>query len=323
MSKIITFTGFATSTLAAECPEILSRNGLYYSATGSVEQAIKLELPNSPGVDRSRSLSLSGNIVQPYHPNGRFYLKSSASEPWFNLRSDNDTIAVLVRRETRSIEEVSPDYISIFRSKLDEGVCNARGAQGGLASDRNFLAQGEYVDYHLKPRAQQKRSTIRSQFHFYYDAGGLRCSRTDEGAEVETVFNGTGSLDVRTAGGSAIEQTVSVAGSILIGQPVYADTGQQHRLRVEAEDAMVHVSSIEATLFHTQTNEDICLEWPAPIPTTRAGGVFADLFKLTALHETAAERLAADGEWSPKISVLNIFKVSENQAAGHIRLYWR
>ena len=326
MSLAFTFT--ASLANSQDCLSTLKRNGLYYSENGSVTDAVRIELPLSNGVDQSKSLSLTGTIPRRYDANGMFFLRSGSPKPWFNLWSNRDDMAVLVRRQTRSLETLDADFVSVFRSDLGTVVCPAEGRQAGLGQSRNFIPQGSYIDYHQQPSGTQKQGVLRDLFHFSYENGYLNCSRTDILLDPETerqlpnprlAYNG-GDFEVQTTAGVVVEQSASVVASIILPKPAYADAVQEQR--VDREDASVNVSSIEASLFHVDAQEDACLQWPAPIPTTRAGGFWAELFQLTARHESASLRLAERGDWQPIVTVLDVFKVSDNQSAGHIRLYW-
>ena len=322
------FSILSTSQTVAQevCnPTNFRYNGLYYSADGNPSSTQRLVLRSSPGVNQNSIIALTGATALHYSPSGRFFLRSGAqSAPWLNLNIVTDGEAILVRRQTHSFDDLEPSFISIFRDHLPLDMC-PKNNRGSFSDERNFVRQGEFIRYHQQSNGNRSQADIRENFHFAFRDGNVSCSRTDAVRKIDgvdatpEVFNGD-IFDIRPRGVVAIERSAMEIASVIFPKPAYADEAAERF--VENENVQFGVTSAEATLYYLQPKSELCISWPAPIPTVNAGGVLADLFDLRDRHRDAAARLYSAGKWTPQFSQVFIYKISARTPAGIIRLYW-
>ncbi len=336
MSRRIIFSALftlATTSLVAQdystgqChPSSFNVNGLYYSATGSPNDATRIIMPFSPGIDQSKILSLTGANRLEYSSSGRFFLRSGVGNaPWLNIDTSASNEAILVKRQTNSSEALVPEFINVFRSTLPTDLC-PKDNRSQFSDERNFIAQGAFIRYHQAGVNNRTTGELSRSFHFAFRNGSVSCVRTDDpisvnGTDVSALAYNGDIFDVRTSGGQFIEQTAVEIASVILPKPAYAD--QAERQRIQQEDGLLNITSVEATLFHAAQKADLCVTWPVPIPTVKAGGFWTKLFDNRDRHRDAAAELFDKGSWSPQVTEVFIYRVAAQLPAGVLRLYWK
>lgn len=332
LRKLLSIFLVATTTSASAQETIghcdldsFRRNGLYYSPLGTEESAIRLELPFSRGVDQTKIISLTTRYKLQYETTGRFFLRSGAGRTtWLNLDTRLQDEAILVRRQTTSSEALPPNFISVFRSEIPDHICPKQNS-GQFADESNFIPQGAFIRYHQDETSHRPTGELSRNFHFQFRDNNVICRRTDEPIDMNgqdglpLIFNGD-LYDVRTSGGKFIELAAIDIASVILPKPAYAEPKEE--LRIQREDATLNISSVEATLFHAEQGTELCLSWPAPIPTVEAGGFWARLFNNRDRHRDAAARMFDKGEWSPRVTEIYIHRLAAQSPAGLFRLYW-
>ena len=318
------------SQVFANCQDRLSENGLYYSETGHLIDAARLNLWET----QSNPIALAGEVTQKYSPDGRFFLRSGVNgEPWLIVSPATTQEAVLLRRLTQSQEVIPADFVSVFRANLPEKLCKTErnvetGAQKGYAQERNFVDANEFALFHADPLRRKQNPELSKVFHFNFLGDGEFCSNTAEIADpvgnslTAMVYLGQSQVRITTSGEIYLQRGAEGVAQVFLPKPAYArsvdpDDAQKNR-------AKLNISSVEASLFHIGVDQDICVEFPAPTPTARvARGWLTRLFRIVPRHQAKAVRMARDGEWNPTVSEFHFQQLRNIKQSALVQLNWK
>lgn len=304
-------------------------NGLYYSVTGKEKDARKLDLPVRLPTARLKpvvSIGLEGAVPWPYSVAGRFFLRSGArGENWLLVPPRAGQDAVLIRRHTASDKALPADFVSVYRATLEAGLCPGVGVQPGYGGERNFVRANDYLAYHLGKGQRRRNRELNETFHFRYTGGRLTCVhsadvRAPDGTADATTLAFVGRDDLRLApsGQILIDRGVIDLARVFEPAPAYALPAPG-----QARVPRMVVSSMEVSLHRITPQRDVCIGFPAPAPTFRAAnGLFQWLFDRVQPHQRRALRMAAQGEWVPRVSEFYLMQVEAPRQSALLKLHW-
>lgn len=312
----------------SKCPaEGFEKNGLYYSASGEPRDAWKngpIPARQLPNIAVEQSTALTATVPQPYSPGGRFFLQSGVNDQEYVLiPPGRGQEAVLVRRVTFIKSGNVAEYVSIGRADLKYPRCSDLLAQPGLSRDRNFITIGRYTLVHSNVGELRKQELINKKFHFEFTDANRGCRATSVVVDsqgrnrTQLAYVGRSDVSVTTRGEIAVEQGVSDVAGIFLPNPAYA---RRVGSNVDSEGIQLIKSSVEASLHDISGPNRVCIDFPAPVPTSKeARGWF---FNGINSQENKSLRLAKSGKWITDTTEIHFQQIANAAQTAFIRVKW-
>lgn len=333
MKTLITFliASVLGQPVLAECSlSKFTKNGLYYSPIGSPDDALargRLNLPKIKGYKDKNYTALNATERLQYASTGRFYLRAGVNAgDYIVILPAKNKEAILIRSVSHAKSDERASYVSLTRSDLDYGACDATRSndQPGLGEDKYFYETNKFVLAHSNRRELARTPLLDKQFHFVFQ-GSAGCNHSgringDRGDWAsDTVYAGVDNVVVNPKGQHVIEQTAYDIAQIFLPSPAFASLPQAGTPRPDEVSDLI-VSSVEVSLHDVTANQGVCLELTAPIPT---GDYSKRWFGGRKADKKAAINAAKKGEWTPTVTEFHFQQIDNARQSAFVRLFWR